>query len=68
MQRIEQGMGRGIRSNEDYCVVICMGARLLNVLYVQGAVRHFSPATRKQLELSREIALQIEAKGGGGDL
>ena len=63
VQRIEQGMGRGIRSNEDYCVVICMGARLLNVLYAQGAVRHFSPATRKQLELSREIALQIEDKG-----
>ena len=27
IQRIEQGMGRGIRSNEDFCVVILMGAR-----------------------------------------
>ena len=63
VQRIEQGMGRGIRSNEDYCVVICMGSRLLKVLYAQGAVRHFSPATKRQLELSRKIATQISDKG-----
>ena len=65
VQRIEQGMGRGIRSNEDYCVVILMGSKLLNVLYAQGAVQHFSPATRKQLELSREISQQIVDKGVG---
>ena len=63
VQRIEQGMGRGIRSNEDYCVVILMGLRLLGVLYAQGAVQHFSPATKKQLELSRLVAQQIAEKG-----
>ena len=63
VQRIEQGMGRGIRSNEDYCVVICMGSRLLKTLYAQGAVRHFSPATKRQLELSRKIAAQISDQG-----
>jgi Helicase C-terminal domain len=63
VQRIEQGMGRGIRSNEDYCVVICMGSQLLKVLYAQGAVRHFSPATKRQLELSRKIATQISEDG-----
>ena len=65
VQRIEQGMGRGIRSNEDYCVVILMGIRLLKVLYAQGAVKHFSPATRKQLRLSRDITAQIAQKGLG---
>jgi hypothetical protein len=63
VQRIEQGMGRGIRSNEDYCVVILMGLKLLKVLYAQGAVQYFSPATRKQLNLSREISQQIAQKG-----
>jgi hypothetical protein len=63
VQRIEQGMGRAIRSNEDYCVVICMGSRLLGTLYAQGAIRHFSPATKRQLELSRKIAAQISDEG-----
>ncbi|HEY5063383.1 MAG TPA: helicase C-terminal domain-containing protein [Xanthobacteraceae bacterium] len=63
VQRIEQGMGRGIRSNEDYCVVILMGLKLLKVLYAQGAVQYFSPATRKQLQLSRAISQQIAQKG-----
>jgi Helicase C-terminal domain/Type III restriction enzyme, res subunit len=63
VQRIEQGMGRAIRSNEDYCVVICMGSRLLQALYAQGAVRHFSPATKRQLELSRKIAAQMSDEG-----
>ncbi len=63
VQRIEQGMGRGIRSNEDYCVVIAMGSRLLAALYAQGAARHFSPATKRQLTLSRKIATQITEQG-----
>ena len=29
MLRIEQGMGRGVRSAEDYCVVVLLGSRLL---------------------------------------
>ena len=63
MRRIEQGMGRGIRSNEDYCVVILMGSQLLKVLYAASAQKFLSSATRKQLELSRQIAAQIEQKG-----
>lgn len=55
-QRIEQGMGRGIRSRDDYCVVMIMGARLISRLHDPDATGHFSAATVKQLELSREIA------------
>ncbi len=28
MQRIEQGMGRGVRANDDYCVVRIVGSKL----------------------------------------
>src|SRR5262249_53147547 len=28
VQRIEQGMGRAVRSNDDYCVVMLLGSRL----------------------------------------
>ena len=63
VQRIEQGMGRGIRSNEVYCVVVLMGAQLLHTLYASGAARHFSPATASQLTLSAQISEQVAHKG-----
>lgn len=59
IQRIEQGMGRGIRSNDDYCVVFLLGRRLTERLHKPGARARFSPATRAQLELSDAIADQL---------
>ncbi|MCB5953346.1 DEAD/DEAH box helicase family protein [Enterococcus sp. BWT-B8] len=52
---IEQGMGRGIRSKEDYCVILLMGTDLIKSLYVNNALEYFSPATREQLKLSEEL-------------
>lgn len=56
VQRIEQGMGRGVRSNDDYCVVLLLGSRLTQRIHHAGGARRFSPATRAQLQLSDEIA------------
>jgi len=63
VQRIEQGMGRAIRSNEDYCVIILMGVRLLRTLYAAGAAQHFSPATASQMKLSEQISEQVARQG-----
>ena len=63
VQRIEQGMGRAIRSNEDYCVVVLMGQRLIGHLYASGAARHFSPAASRQLRLSEKLAEQVTNQG-----
>jgi Rad3-related DNA helicase len=60
VQRIEQGMGRGVRSSQDHCVVILMGARLTSRLHRSDARAMFSPATRAQLELGREITSQLK--------
>lgn len=62
IQRIEQGMGRGVRSNDDYCVVILLGANLVNELYSGGAIEKFSPGTRAQLDLSSRVAEQLRGK------
>lgn len=63
MQRIEQGMGRGIRSNEDHCVVLLMGRSLTKQLYVDGAIAKLTPATRAQFELSQKLGQQVRGKG-----
>ncbi|NKZ03134.1 DEAD/DEAH box helicase [Actinomadura latina] len=56
IQRIEQGMGRGVRSNDDYCVVLLLGPRLTQRLHKAGGTTSFSPATRAQLDLSEQVA------------
>ncbi|MGJ7610685.1 MULTISPECIES: DEAD/DEAH box helicase [unclassified Variovorax] len=66
IQRIEQGMGRGIRANDDYCVVLLMGASLIKTMFLMDAKQLFSPATRAQIEKSLEVAGQLE--GGIGEL
>jgi hypothetical protein len=61
VQRIEQGMGRAIRSNEDYCVVLLMGQRLISHLFAAKSARFFSPATARQLALSSQVSGQISS-------
>jgi hypothetical protein len=62
IQRIEQGMGRGVRSSEDYCVVLLLGSRLIQRLHNPEARGLFSVATRAQLDLGREVTSQIKGK------
>lgn len=53
IQKIEQGMGRGIRSNSDYCIVLLLGYDLARI-----TAKHkdkFSEATKQQFELSEEV-------------
>jgi hypothetical protein len=59
IQRIEQGMGRGIRSNEDHCVVLLFGSRLTRKIHVPAGKDMLSPATRTQIEVSEEMSAQV---------
>lgn len=59
IQRIDQGMGRAVRSNEDHCVVILLGSRLVQRVHHPSGRDRFSPATRVQLDLSHQVALQL---------
>ncbi|WP_223885828.1 helicase C-terminal domain-containing protein [Nocardia colli] len=62
VQRIEQGIGRGVRSNEDHCVVILIGPRLAKLTIDPRTLKRFSPATQAQLELSRTVTTSMGAK------
>lgn len=62
IQRIEQGMGRGVRSSDDHCVVLLLGGRLTQRLHDPDAAGIFSPATRAQIQLGKEVAAQVNGK------
>lgn len=55
IQRIEQGMGRGVRSNSDSCCIVLMGDNLADVLLRNNGISYFSNATREQYDLSRDL-------------
>lgn len=52
IQKIEQGMGRGVRSNSDYCGIVLMGQKLVSNLYADNSINYFSEATLKQFTIS----------------
>ncbi|MDN5507130.1 MAG: hypothetical protein L0H10_25420 [Comamonas sp.] len=62
IQRIEQGMGRGVRSSEDRCAVLLLGARLTQRVNSPEARRMFTPATLAQIDLGKEVTRQLKGK------
>lgn len=63
IQKIEQGMGRGIRDAEDHCAVLLLGNSLALSLVDPADLETFSPATRAQMVLSQSLADQIKGEG-----
>lgn len=63
VQRVEQGMGRGIRDAEDYCAVLLLGSEMAIALRDPRRTALFSPATRAQITVSREVGEQIRGEG-----
>ena len=61
VERIEQGMGRGVRSNDDYCAVLLLGAKLTSRLRSPEGQAMLTEATRAQLDLSRKIAKKLKS-------
>ena len=61
LERIEQGMGRGVRSNDDYCVVLLLGPKLTGRLRSPDGIEMLTPPTRAQLDLSRRIAKKLHS-------
>jgi len=68
-QRIEQGLGRGVRGEKDYCCMILIGGDLVRFIRSAETNRYFSPQTRKQIALGLEIADmgETESKDTGKD-
>lgn len=60
LQKIEQGMGRGVRSNSDYCGVVLLGSGLINIIYGSNGMNYFSETTKAQYRLSEQLWEQLK--------
>jgi hypothetical protein len=65
VQQIEQGMGRGVRASDDFCVVLLMGRSLTGHLFTKNGISRFTPTTRAQFDLSEQVGNQVRKKGIG---
>ncbi|MFM0330077.1 helicase C-terminal domain-containing protein [Paraburkholderia strydomiana] len=62
IQRLEQGMGRGVRSGEDRCAVLLFGARLTQRVNQPDARGMFTAATLVQIDMGKEVTRQLKGK------
>ena len=63
IERIEQGMGRGVRSNDDYCIVILGGTDLTRRIKSLEGRALLTPPTRAQMDVAGQLAGQLVDAG-----
>jgi replicative superfamily II helicase len=54
-QKIEQGLGRGVRGQKDYCVILLTGNRLVSSIKNPRFKKFFSPQTQQQVNIGIEV-------------
>ncbi len=57
---IEQGLGRSVRGEKDYCVIVPIGSELVKFVRNQASRRHLSGQTKVQVEIGLEVAEMAE--------
>ncbi|KAB0457883.1 helicase C-terminal domain-containing protein [Vibrio kanaloae] len=55
-QTIEQGLGRAVRGEKDYCIILLLGNDLVKQIRYKGSRPYLSPQTRKQIDIGLELA------------
>ena len=54
-QKIEQGLGRGVRGEKDYCAILIIGSDLIKFMRSVTTRKYFSLQTQKQIDIGLEI-------------
>ena len=63
-QKIEQGLGRSVRSEKDYCVILMVGEDLIRFVKTSANQKYFSNQTRKQIEIGEEVTESVKEEIG----
>ncbi|UHG94670.1 DEAD/DEAH box helicase [Spirosoma oryzicola] len=53
-QKIEQGLGRAVRGEKDYCCILLIGDELIKNFRTKSLNQYFSAQTNKQIEIGLE--------------
>jgi replicative superfamily II helicase len=56
VRAVEQGMGRSVRGEKDYSVVVMTGSDLVRLIREKSTGRFLSPQVSKQIEIGLEVA------------
>lgn len=59
-QKIEQGLGRAVRGEKDYCINLIIGAGLVNFIKNPKTQKYFSNQTKKQIEIGLDISKEVK--------
>jgi replicative superfamily II helicase len=63
---IEQGLGRSVRGEKDYCVIIMTGTDLIKRVRTKESRKYLSDQTRTQIEIGLDIANMARDETAGG--
>lgn len=55
-QKVEQGLGRSVRGEKDYSIIILVGGDLVKFAKSPITSKYFSSQTRKQIEIGMQVA------------
>lgn len=55
-QIVEQGLGRSVRGEKDYCILIITGTQLVRLIKGRDYKRFFSNQTKQQIDIGLQIA------------
>ena len=66
-QKIEQGIGRGVRGEKDYCAILVIGSDIVKFMRSITTNKYFSVQTQKQIDIGLEIAKMAQEEQDSED-
>lgn len=63
-QKVEQGLGRSVRGEKDYSVMLIVGGDLVKFVKSPISSKYFSSQTRKQIEIGIQVAAFANEESG----
>lgn len=55
-QKVEQGLGRSVRGEKDYSIIVIVGGDLVKFIKSSATNKYFSNQTRKQIDIGMQAA------------